>query len=150
VLAKGATMKIDESKLNALVAKMVGEMGAAATAPLVLLGDKLGLYRALAQGGPMTSQQLADATGTTERYVREWCAAQAASGYIEFDAETKMFGLTPEQQAVFADEDSPACMLGGFYAIGSLFADEPMIARAFQIGECVPWGAHHECLFCGT
>jgi len=141
---------IDEQKLDALLGKMVGDMGAAAVAALVMLGDRLGLYQALAEGGPMTTEALADATGTTERYVREWCAAQAASEYIEYHAETGLFAMSPEQQAVFADEDSPACLTGGFYGIGSMFIDEPKITRAFKSGEGVAWGDHSDCLFCGT
>jgi SAM-dependent methyltransferase len=143
-------MKVNEDKLHELLAQMVGDMGAAAVAPLVILGDKLGLYRALAADGPLTTDQLADKTGTTERYVREWCAAQAGSGYIEYDADSHVFSMTPEQQAVFADENSPASMTGGFYAISSLFTDEPKISHAFQSGEGVAWGDHSECLFCGT
>ncbi len=143
-------MSIDEAKLHELLGKMVGDMGAAAVAPLVILGDKLGLYQALAADGPLTSGELADKTGTTERYVREWCAAQAGSGYITYDQEGKSFSMSPEQQAVFADGDSPACMTGGYYAISSLFTDEPKITKAFQSGEGVAWGDHSECLFCGT
>ena len=141
---------IEESKLEALLGQMVGDMGAAATAALVLMGDRLGLYKALAEGGPMTTDALADATGTTERYVREWCATQAASGYIEYDGATSHFSMSPEQQAVFADEDSPACLTGGYYAIGSLFIDEPKVTQAFRTGEGVGWGDHSDCLFCGT
>ena len=85
---------------------MVNDMGLAAVAPLVILGDKLGLYKSLAAAGPLSTENLAQQTGTTERYVREWCAAQAGSGYIEFDAETNRFSMTPEQQAVFADPDA--------------------------------------------
>ena len=129
---------------------MVSDMGAAAVAPLVILGDKLGLYRALAADGPMTTEQLADRTATTERYVREWCAAQAGSGYISYDSEADTFAMSAEQQAVFADSESPTSMTGGYYAISSLFADEPKITHAFQSGEGVPWGDHSECLFCGT
>lgn len=143
-------MAIDETKLNELLSKMVGDMGAAAVAPLVILGDKLGLYKALASGGPLTTEELSEQTGTTERYVREWCAAQAGSGYIEYDPESQAFGMSPEQQAVFADGDSPACMTGGYYAISSLFTDEPKISHAFKSGEGVAWGDHAECLFCGT
>ena len=141
---------MDQAKLHDFLGKMVNDMGAAAVAPLVILGDRLGLYKALASKGPVTSQELADATGTTERYVREWCAAQAGSGYIEYDREEKKFHLSAEQQAVFADDDSPASMIGGYYAISSLYADEERIGRAFQSGEGVPWGDHSECLFCGT
>lgn len=143
-------MTVDETRLHELLSKMVGDMGAAAVAPLVILGDKLGLYTALADHGPLTSAELADRTGTTERYIREWCAAQAGSGYIEFDQAENRFGLSPEQKAVFADPDSPACLTGGYYAISSLFTDEPKITHAFQSGEGVAWGDHSDCLFCGT
>lgn len=143
-------MSINESKLQDLLGQMVGDMGAAAVAPLVALGDRLGLYKALADHGPSSTHQIADATGTTERYVREWCAAQAGSGCIELDAESGNFFMTPEQQAVFADENSPACMTGGYHAIASLFIDQPKIESAFKTGEGVGWGDHSDCLFCGT
>ncbi len=143
-------MTVDERKLHELVLKMVGDMGAAAVAPLVVLGDKLGLYRALSADGPLTTTELADRTGTTERYVREWCAAQAGSGYISYDQQTGCFSMTPEQQAVFAEPDSPTCMIGGFYAISSLSIDEPKVTSAFRSGEGLAWGDHNECLFCGT
>src|SRR3954467_3120521 len=120
-------MTVDQHKLYELVFKMVGDMGAAAVAPLVVLGDKLGLYQALATDGPLTTAELADGTGTTERYVREWCAAQAGSGYINYDPQTNSFSMSPEQKAVFADPESPTCMIGGFYAIESLHVDEPKV-----------------------
>ena len=143
-------MTIDEMKMHELLGKMVGDMGAAAVAPLVILGDRLGLYKALAADGPLTTEELADRTGTTERYVREWCAAQAGSGYITYDADDERFSMTPEQQAVFADSDSPMCMTGAYYSISSMFTDEPKITHAFQTGEGVAWGDHSECLFCGV
>ena len=143
-------MALDETRLHELLGKMVSDMGAAAVAPLVLVGDKLGLYQALAKDGPLTSDELADRTGTTERYVREWCAAQAGSGYITYDPEDGCFSMTEEQQAVFADPDSPMCMTGGYYAISSMFSDEPKITHAFRSGEGLSWGDHHQCLFCGT
>ena len=141
---------LSDTKLETLLGKMVGDMGAAAVAPLVILGDRLGLYKALAKDGPMTTDDLAEQTGTTERYVREWCAAQAGSGYIDYDPATGLFGMSPEQQAVFADDESPTCMTGGYYAIGSMLIDEPKITHAFRTGEGVSWGDHSECLFCGT
>lgn len=141
---------MDEDKLHEMLGNLVSDMGAAAIAPLVILGDKLGLYKALAAGGPLSSEQLAESTGTTERYVREWCAAQAGSGYIEYDSPSAQFSMTPEQQAVFADPDSPVCMTGGYYAIASMFIDEPKITSAFKTGEGVSWGEHNSCLFCGT
>lgn len=142
--------ELNAAKLEALLGKMVGDMGAAAAGPLVIIGDRLGLYRALASRGPLTTQELADETGTTERYVREWCAAQAGSGYIEYHADGDAFGLSPEQAAVFANGDSPACMTGGYYAIASMYVDEPKVTRAFKTGEGVGWGEHSDCLFCGT
>lgn len=143
-------MSLDDGKLQAFVTKMVNDMGAAAVAPLVVLGDRLGLYKALAADGPMTTEVLAERTGTTERYVREWCAAQAGSGYIEYDPSTDEFSMNPEQQAVFADDGKPTCMTGGYYGIASMFIDEPKISHAFVSGEGVAWGDHNECLFCGT
>lgn len=143
-------MTVDGSKLEAFLGKMVSDMGAAAIAPLVILGDKLGLYKMLAAHGPMSSESLAKRTETTERYVTEWCAAQAGSGYINYDKDSSHFSMSPEQIAVFADDDSPACMTGGYYAIASMVIDEPKITHVFQTGEGVPWGDHHECLFCGT
>ena len=143
-------MELNEEKLNEFLGTMVTEMGAAANGALIIMGDKLGLYKSLATNGPMTSEQLSEATGTTERYVREWLSAQAASGYIEYDAEGENFSMTPEQNAVFADGESPVLMTGAFYAIASMYIDEPKISHAFKSGEGVAWGDHDGCLFCGT
>jgi SAM-dependent methyltransferase len=143
-------MEVNPDKLNAFMGKMVGDVGAAMNASLMLLGDKLGLYKTLAARGPMNSQQLAEATGTTERYVREWLAAQAASGYVDYDARAGKFSMNPEQAFALADEDSPVFM----GAVGSLVAatilDEPKISEAFKTGKGVGWNRRSECLFCGT
>jgi SAM-dependent methyltransferase len=141
--------EINPAKLNVLVGRMLGDMGAAMTGALVLLGDRLGIYASLAQG-PATSQALADRTGLDERYLREWLSAQAASGYVSYDADAAEFSLTPEQAAVFADPDSPVAMTGGYYSVSSVYHDEPQIADAFRTGRGVSWGEHHNCLFCGT
>ena len=143
-------MEIAEDKLNDLLGKMVTEMGAAANGALVLLGDKLGLYKSLGKNGGMTASQLADATGTTERYIQEWLSAQAASGYVEYDPKNEKFFMSPEQKAVFGDEESPVLMTGAFYAISSMYQDAPKIEHAFRSGEGVSWGDHDGCLFCGT
>ncbi len=143
-------MELNEEKLHEFLGKMVVEMGAAANGALIILGDKLGLYKGLSSNGPMTSEQLADATGTTERYVREWLSAQAASGFVEYHKENENFSMTPEQTAVFADEQSPVLMTGAFYGISSMYHDEPKIEHAFRSGEGVSWGDHDSCLFCGT
>ena len=141
---------IDEQRLQDLVGQMVNDMGVAAAGPLVLIGEKLGIYRALARGGAQTSEALAARAGLAERYVREWCSAQAGFGYISYDARNGQFYLTPEQRAVFADEDSATYMLGGYHSVASLYLDEPVLSRAFRTGDGVAWGEHSECLFCGT
>jgi len=143
-------MELNEEKLHELLGKVVTEMGAAANGPLVIIGDKLGLYESLAESGPMTSQQLATKTNTAERYVREWLSAQAASGYIQYDIQNENFNMSPEQIAVFGNRKSPVFMTGAFYAITSLYMDEPKIEQAFKTGEGVSWGDHNKCLFCGT
>ena len=143
-------MTLNEEKLHEFLGKMVNEMGAAANGALIVLGDRLGLYKSLTKNGPMTSSELAQSTGTAERYVREWLSAQAASGYIEYHPETQKFHMTPEQSMVFGNEDSPVIMTGAFYAISSMYLDEPKIAEAFQSGQGVTWGEHNSCLFCGT
>ena len=145
-----AAPALDEAKLHAFVGKMVGEVGAALTGALVLIGDRLGLYRALAQHGPMTSEELARKTETHERYVREWLANQAASGYLEYDPHTTKFTLPPEHQPVLADESSPVLLCGLYQIAQTLFADEPAIAQAFKTGKGVGWHEHDARLFPAT
>ena len=143
-------MAIDEQKLESLLGTMVNELGAAANAALVLLGDKLGLYRALADHGPQSSAELAQHTHTNERYAREWLSAQAASGFVTYQGADDKFSLSPEQAAVFADEDSPVNMTGGFYSLAAVFAGEPQLTAAFKTGDGIGWGDQCNCLFCGT
>ncbi len=142
------TRPLDMDKLNAFAGRMVGDLGGAMTAALVVLGDRLGLYKALAQRGPSTPAELAAATGTHERYVREWLSAMAAAAYVEHDAGR--FALNPEQAMVFADEGGPAFMTGAFELIAAMFADEPKVAEAFTTGNGVGWHEYHPCLFRGT
>ena len=143
-------MQIDERKLHDLMGLMVNELGAAQNAALVILGDELGLYSALKEHGPLSSYELADATGTHERYVREWLSAQAASGFVSYDAGARKFSLSPEQAAVLADDDSVVNMVGGFQALVATYADRPKLAEAFRTGQGVCWTQHCNCLFCGT
>lgn len=143
-------MNVDMQKLEPLLDKMVSELGAATNAALVIIGDKLGLYRALGEGRPLTPAALAEKTGTYERYVREWLAAQAASGFVDYDPATGAFSLSPEQRAVFADQESPVNMTGGFMSLAAVYADEPKLAEAFKTGKGIGWGEHCNCLFCGT
>ena len=143
-------MDVNMDKLNAFMGKMVGDMGAAMNTSLVLLGDKLGLYKALADKGPMNSMELAKATGTAERYIREWLATQAASGYIEYDAASGKFSMQPEQIMALADAESPV-FLGAFgNVVAAAFLDEPKVSDAFKTGKGVGWNRRSECLFCGT
>jgi SAM-dependent methyltransferase len=140
----------DTGKLDAFLGKMVGDLGAAMSAALGVIGDKLGLYKALADIGPATSRQLAERTGTTERYVREWLAAQAAAGYVDYDGASSRYSLSPEQAMVFADDGGPAFMAGGFEVLSAAFRDEPKITEAFRTGAGVGWHEHDTCLFRGT
>ena len=141
---------LDPEKLNAFMGKMVGDMGAAMSAALVILGDRLGLYKALQAHGPATSVELADATGLNERLIREWLAAQAAAEYITYEARTGRFALSPEQAMVFAEEESPTFLAGGFQLLAACFKDEPKVAKAFQSGLGLGWHEHDVCLFRGT
>src|SRR5258707_11656379 len=104
-------MDVNPDKLNSFIGRMLGDVGAAMNASLMLIRDKLGPYKTLAAKGPMNSSELAKATGTSERYVREWLAAQAASGYVEYDAASGKFSMTPEQNMVFGEEERPVVMV---------------------------------------
>lgn len=143
-------MRPDPARLDAFMGKMLTDMGAAASAALILIGDKLGLYKALAETGPATPKAVAEKTGTAERYVREWLAAQAAAGYVQYHAENGTYSMTPEQATALADEASPAFVGGAFDIIQSMFMDEPKVTAAFKSGKGVGWHEHCNCLFRGT
>ena len=145
-----AQQPLNEAKLHDFVMKAVGEMGAAMNAALVLIGDKLGLYKAMAGAGPMTSTELAAKTGTAERYVREWLAAQAAGGLVTYDAASEKYTLPPEQAFALADEMSPVFLPGAYYIISACLKDEAKITDAFRNGNGVGWHEHDSCLFVGT
>ena len=132
------------------VGKLVGDVGAVVTAALVGIGDRLGLYKALAGAGPMTSAALAKKTGTDERYLREWLCAQAAAGYVDYDAAAATFTLNDVQTLAFADESSPAFFLGGFQVARAVFKDMDTVIDAFKSGRGVGWHEHDAELFCGT
>lgn len=142
--------QLDQDKLNGLLALTMSELGAAHNAALVILGDDLGLYSALFERGPSTSAQLAAATGTHERYVREWASAQAASGFITYEPAARRFSLSAEQAAVLADDNSLANAVGGFHGLAASFAGIDRLRAAFRSGEGVCWTDHCSCLFCGT
>ena len=144
------TPTIDQARLETFMGKMVGDMGAAMSGALVITGAKLGLYKGLAESGPASSTELAQRLGLAERYVREWLAAQAASGFVEYDEATGLFSLSPEQRMALADEDSPVYVASAFEVIASAYIDEPKVTHAFTTGQGVGWHEHHECLFRGT
>ena len=143
-------MAINETRLQQFVGQVLTDLGAAFSAPLVLIGDRLGLYRAMADSGPLTPEELAEQTGTDTRYVREWLCAQAASGYTEYDEATGRFHLSEEQALVLAREESPAFMAGAFEVIAAGFRGEPRVSEAFRTGGGVGWHEHDTCLFRGT
>ena len=143
-------MAIDEAKLQQLLGKMLGDAGAAMSIGLVLLGDSLGLYKALATAGPLTSADLATRTATAPRYVREWAAAQAASGYINFDPATERFSVSPEQAAILADENGPAFFPAMFEMAAAAARDLPKVEAAFRAGGGVGWHEHDPSLFRGV
>jgi len=143
-------MEIDQNKLHEFMGKMVGELGAAMNAALILIGEKLGLYKAMAGVGPMSPEELAKKTGTDERYVREWLSAQAAGGIITYDAASKKFTLPNEQAMALAVEESPVYMPGAFHIVSAVIKDEPKLTEAFRTGDGVGWDEHDASLFLGT
>ncbi len=144
------TKNADENKLEELQGKIITDVAGSLGLLLAYVGDQLGLYSALAEISPATSQDLAEKTGTNERYVREWLSANVAGEYIEYDPASSCFSMTPEQALIFSAEGHPACMQGFFQAVISVFADEPKASEVFRTGEGIPWGDHNQCLFCGT
>ena len=141
---------LDMEKLQQFMGQAVGDMGAAMHAVLVLLGDRLGLYKAMADSKPVTPAELAQRTGTHERYIREWLNANAASGYVTYDAAARTYSLPPEQAFALAVENSPAYLPGAFQIISSCFHDAGKIEQAFQTGKGVGWHEHHHDLYHGT
>jgi SAM-dependent methyltransferase len=140
----------NETKLHEFMMKAVGEMGAAMNAALILVGDKLGIYKAMAGAGPMTSEEIAVKTKTHERYVREWLAAQSAGGFITYDSSTKKYTLPPEQALALADENSPVFLPGFFEIVSACIKDEPKVTEAFRTGKGLGWHEHDHGLFAGT
>src|ERR1700727_320388 len=141
-------MSVDTNKLNEFLGRFINDLGASVHAGMVVIGDRLGLYKALAQN-PMTAAELAKQTNTDERDVREWAASQAAGGYLTYEPETQRFGMTEEQALTLAREDGPAYLPGAFeLALGSLAA-VPRITEAFRSGAGMGWSEHEESVFHG-
>ena len=141
---------LDDHKLEQLFGRFVQDLGAVMHAATLLVGDRLGLYRSMADSQWVTPVDLADRTETDERYVAEWLAAQAAAGYAEYDSNSKRFRLSEEQAFALTDEYNPVFFPGGFQAAASTIKDVELIADAFRDGRGVAWGDHHPDLFVGT
>ncbi len=142
--------EIDPGKLEAFMGQAVVDMGAVISAPLFVIGERLGIYKAMAGAGPLNSGQVAERAGLAERSVREWLRNQAAGGYVDYHAETDTYELSAEQAAALADEESPFYLLGAYELIASLYADEEKITEAFRTGEGMGWHQHDHRLFRGT
>ena len=143
------TAPIDQAKLDAFLGQVVGDAGAAMSAALVVLGDRLGLYKALVQG-PATAAELARRTGTAERYVKEWLDAQASGGYVVYAKNTQTYELPPERAAALADDLSPAFVPGMFQIMQAMWSAVDHMVDKFKTGHGHAWGEHHPCLFEGT
>ena len=141
---------MNEERLNKILGQFLNDFGAVFHGAMVVIGDKLGLYKALAEAGPLTAKELAARTDTTERYVREWLASQAAGGYVTYDGASDRYSLSEEQAFTMANEDSPAFLPGAFQLAVAAVKSEGRIEQAFRSGEGVGWHEHDPELFRGT
>ncbi|HUF99052.1 MAG TPA: class I SAM-dependent methyltransferase [Ilumatobacter sp.] len=141
---------VDMTRLEQFMGQMIGHMTGGAMCFGVWLGDELGLYRTLADAGPMHVDELAKATGCNARLVREWGDGQVAGGLIEWDAEADAYSIAPEAAMALADENSPAFLARAMSVFGSMYIDFPKIVEAFRGDGGLSWGDHHPCLFSGT
>jgi 2-polyprenyl-3-methyl-5-hydroxy-6-metoxy-1,4-benzoquinol methylase len=139
---------MDEAKLQEFMGRLVGDMGGAAIMASVIVGEELGIYRAMADGKPLSPEEVAAKTHCNARLIREWLSAQAASGYLEHD--NGLFRLPPEQAMALANEDSPVFVAGGAVVLASMYLDKDKIIKAMRGDGALSWGDHHPCLFSGT
>lgn len=140
----------DEVKFEQLFGKVLADVGGAMGLFMAYLGDQAGVYAALEEAGPVSHADLAARTGVDARYLREWLSANAAFGYVDYDAESDTFSIGPEQAALFAHEGEPTCMQGFFQAVVGQYATHDTALDVFKSGRGRPWGEHHGCCFCGT
>ena len=142
--------EIDMTRLEAFMGQVVTDMGAVISAPFMVIGEKLGLYKAMAGAGPLSSTEVAEKAGVAERSVREWLRNQAAGGYVTYDPDTDSYTLPDEHAMALADEESPVYVLGAFELIESLYADGEQITESFRTGKGMGWHEHDHRLFRGT
>lgn len=143
-------MAINETKLNEFIGKAVGDIGAGMSAALIVIGDKLGLYKAMSGAGPLSSSELAKRTGLNERYVREWLGNQAAGGYVSYDAVSGKYTLPEEQAFCLTNEYGNVFFPGAFQIVLAAQLATPRITKAFKTGEGIAWGDQDPSLFEGT
>jgi ubiquinone/menaquinone biosynthesis C-methylase UbiE len=143
-------MSVNPDKLNAFVMKFLSDFGASLQGPNILMGEQLGLYKAIGAWGPIAPKELAEKTDTNERYIQEWCAGQAASGYINYDSMSGKFSLSPEQSLALTSESNPLYFPGAFYLVSAMYKDERKLADAYRSGKGFGWGEHNVDLFSGT
>ena len=144
------TPVIDQTKLEAFAMRAIGDLTTGYTGIMVSLGHKLGLYKAMASAGPLSSKEVAKRANCGERYVREWLNAQAAGGYVGYHAVSDTYELSPEQAMVLADEDSPLFIPHAWNVPAAMWADEPKALDAFRTGRGVAWGEHDARMSCGV
>jgi 2-polyprenyl-3-methyl-5-hydroxy-6-metoxy-1,4-benzoquinol methylase len=145
------TTRIDNERLQQFMEKILSDFGGAGGCVLAYIGDKLGLYKAMSDfGKPITSQELANLTRTSERYIKEWLANQAAGGYLTYDSASQRYTLPYEHAQALVNENSPAYVAGGFQIMMSYYRDEPKIIEAFKTGKGIAWGDRHKDLYEGT
>lgn len=144
------TQPMDKTKLDALLARVVGDLSAGYGGVMVSIGHRLGLFRAMAGAGPLTARDLARRTDCAERYVREWLNSQVAGGYLAYHAISDTYEMTPEQAFVLADESSPVFIPVAWAVPASMWADEEKAIEAFRTGRGIPWGDHDGRLYCGV
>jgi ubiquinone/menaquinone biosynthesis C-methylase UbiE len=145
-----STSTLDPARFEALQGKVMGDVGGAIGLFMAYLGDQSGIYAALETQGPCSHESLAEYTGLDARYLREWLSANAAFGYVDYDADTDNFALSPEQAAIFSHDGEPTCMQGFFQAVIGQIATHDTALEVFKSGRGRPWGEHHSCCFCGT
>lgn len=141
---------VDETKLNAFIGQMLSDLGGASSVAMVRMGDALGLYKSLHLEGPMTTPELARTAKVDERYLREWLSHQAASNYLAYDPSSARFSLSPEQAMIFANEESPVYMMGGFDLMAALLENQDKVQAAFKSGGGVAWDDQAGCMFCAV
>ena len=143
-------IQVNQEKLMELFGSVFNDVAGSMAIMMSYLGDQSGVYRAMDKIGPASVADIAKESGVDERYLLEWLSSNAGRGYVNYNAATEEFSLTPEQAAVFARENEPTCIQGLVQGVVGQFVKEDVAVDVFKTGRGRPWGEHHECCFCGT